>query len=121
MSDVFDSLDYGEQLVMRYRASGMTRKEFAAQADISVSTLDYYVRRERRASLPAALPPNRILPVDLVAADTEAFPAAAPAESTGIRIGLANGRVVEVRRGFDAELLLELLVVLEARASQERS
>ncbi|MCC7341938.1 MAG: hypothetical protein IT170_12725 [Bryobacterales bacterium] len=30
MKDSNSSLDYGEQLVMRYRASGMTRKDFAA-------------------------------------------------------------------------------------------
>jgi transcriptional regulator with XRE-family HTH domain len=41
-------LDYGEQLVKRYRASGLTRKEFAERSGISVSTLAYYVRRERK-------------------------------------------------------------------------
>jgi transcriptional regulator with XRE-family HTH domain len=48
MSDSYSSLDYGEQLVRRYRASGLTRKEFAERSGISVSTLDYYVRRERK-------------------------------------------------------------------------
>ena len=102
MSDAFDSLDYGEQLVIRYRASGRTRKEFAEQAGISVSTLDYYVRRERRASMPADFTPNSILPVDLVASGEEPCGVdAAPAFAGGIAIRLANGRVVEVERGFD--------------------
>lgn len=119
MSDLFDSLDYGEQLVMRYRASGLTRREFAAQADISVSTLDYYARRERKALLPAAVAPNRILPVDLVAPEETDFQANAPAPSAGISIRLANGRVVEVERGFDAELLVDVLAVLEGNKSEE--
>lgn len=56
MKDSSSSLDYGERLVMRYRASGLVRKDFAERAGISVSTLEYYVRRERKASLPAAAP-----------------------------------------------------------------
>ena len=120
MSDSFESFDYGEQLVMRYRVSGLTRKEFAGQADISVSTLDYYVRRERKASLPTGFAPNRILPVDLSAPEETGPQENVPAPSASIRLRLANGRMVEVERGFDAELLLDLLVVLEAHASQER-
>ena len=114
MSDLFDSLDYGEQLMMRYRVSGLTRKDFAAQADISVSTLDYYVRRERNASRPAAFAPNRLLPVDLVAPEEAGPQENAPVPSASIAIRLANGRAVEVERGFDAGLLLDLLAVLEA-------
>lgn len=119
MSDTYSLVDYGEQLVLRYRASGLTRKEFAEQADISVSTLDYYVRRERKAALPAALLPNRILPVDLIAADRQLSGTVATAQSAGIAIRLANGRAVEVGRGFDAELLLDLLAVLEGNKREE--
>ena len=67
MRDSISTLDYGERLVMRYRASGLRRKEFAERVDISVSTLDYYVHRERKASQPAAVAPNRILPAEFVA------------------------------------------------------
>ena len=120
MSDPCLTLDYGEQLVLRYRASGLTRREFARQADISVSTLDYYVRREGKASPPVALAPNRILPVDLIAPEETGPQESVPVTSAGIAIRLANGRMVEVERGFDAELLLDVLSVLEAHASQER-
>ncbi|MCC6263734.1 MAG: helix-turn-helix transcriptional regulator [Bryobacterales bacterium] len=81
MKDSNSSLDYGEQLVMRYRASGMTRKDFAARSGISVSTLDYYVRRERKASLPVAFAPSRLLPVALVASEeaaSQAYPSEQP-------------------------------------------
>lgn len=120
MSDSFDSLDYGEQLVMLYRTSGMARKEFAAQQDIAVSTLDYYVRRERKASQPTGFAPNRIVPVDLIASEETGLQAKAPAPSTGIRIRLAKGRIVEVEHGFDAELLLDVLAVLDGNLSEAR-
>lgn len=122
MSDAFSTLDYGEQLVIRYRASGLTRKEFAEQSGISVSTLAYYVRRERRASLPAGFTPNRIVPVDLVASDQMPFnQGAGSAFSSGVAIRLANGRTVELQRGFDAQLLGEVLAVLEAEGGGERA
>jgi len=121
MSDAFCTLDYGEQLVLRYRTSGLTRKDFAKQEGISASTLDYYVRRERGSALPATYAPNRIVAVDVVASEEEpsrrdtasAFPA-------GVAIRLANGRTLEVQRGFDRELLLDVLAALEANSSEER-
>ena len=119
MKDAFSTLDYGEQLVKRYRASGRTRKDFAEQADISVSTLDYYVRRERKASLAADFAPNRILPVDLMPEEELPRPFATGV-SGGIAIRLADGRAVEVQSGFDAQLLREVLAVLEPNSSGER-
>ena len=121
MNDSNSSLDYGEQLEMRYRASGMTRKGFAARSGVSVSTLDYYVRRERKASLPVAFAPSRILPVEFVASEETTLQAGAPAAPAGIRIRLADGRALEIERGFDAGLLLEVLTVLEENARGERA
>ena len=120
MSDSISSLDYGEQLLLRYRASGLTRKEFAEQSGISVSTLAYYVRRERSASLPVDSRPNRILPVDLVGSGEDFYRESALVCSGGIVIHLANGRTLEVQRGFDRELLCDLLAVLEANTGEER-
>ena len=120
MSDSISSLDYGEQLVMRYRASGLTRKEFAEQSGVSVSTLAYYVRRERSASLPSDSRPNRILPVDLVGSAEEFSRESGLAFCGGIAIRLASGRAIEVQRGFDAELLRDVLAVLEGKRSEER-
>ena len=121
MSDTFSSLDYGEQLVIRYRASGLTRKEFAERFGISVSTLAYYVRRERKATLPAGFTPNRIVPVDLVASDEKpSSQGAGSTFSSGVAIRLANGRAVEVQRGFDAQLLCDVLAVLEGDSTGER-
>jgi len=139
MTDSWSALDYGERLVLRYRASGLTRKGYAAQEGISVSALDYYVRRERGASLRAGLAVNRILPVELMAAETGASGSAADTlsggsatsalsggiqpvmPSGGVAVRLVNDRFVEVRRGFDAELLREVVAALEARGVGERA
>ncbi|MCC6265057.1 MAG: helix-turn-helix transcriptional regulator [Bryobacterales bacterium] len=80
MKDSNSSLDYGEQLVLRYRASGMTRQDFAARSGISVSTLDTYARRERKASLPYAFAPSRLLPVEFTAPPEEETPQAGAPE-----------------------------------------
>jgi transcriptional regulator with XRE-family HTH domain len=120
MRDAFSSLDYGEQLVMRYRASGLTRKEFAEQSGISVSTLAYYVQRERRVTSPSGYTPNRIVPVDLVLPEEDPSRRESPYLPGGIAIRLANGRAVEVQRGFDAQLLCDVLAVLEENRIGER-
>jgi len=106
--------------VIRYRASGLTRKEFAEESGISVSTLAYYVRRERRSSLPVDSRPNRILPVDLVGSGEDFSRESGVAFCGGIAIRLANGRTLEVQRGFDRELLCDVLAVLEGESIGER-
>ncbi|MCC6264029.1 MAG: helix-turn-helix transcriptional regulator [Bryobacterales bacterium] len=121
MKDSNFSLDYGEQLVMRYRTSGMTRKDLAARSGVSVSTLNYYVRRERKASLPDAFAPGRLLPVEFAAPEGATRQASEPAASAGIRICLASGRALEVERGFDAGLLFEVLAALGGNTQGERA
>ena len=120
MTDSHSSFDYGADLVARYRASGLSRRDFSAQSGIAVSTLDYYVRRERKAALPVAKEPNHILPVDVVFAPQAPAARSFSIPEGGIAVHLFNGRTVEVRRGFDAELLLEVLSVLEAERTGER-
>ena len=48
MSDSFLFLDYGEQLVKRYRASGLTRKEFAERSE---SVLDHQYSRVNQLAM----------------------------------------------------------------------
>jgi transcriptional regulator with XRE-family HTH domain len=120
MSDSLLSLDYGEQLVKRYRTSGLTRKEFAERSGISVSTLAYYVRRERKAASPSNLVPNRIVPVDLIPPEENPSGQESACLSGGIAIRLASGLAVEVGRGFDAGLLRDVLAVLGVPRAGER-
>jgi hypothetical protein len=108
-------LDYGEDLVWRYRASGRTRKEFAAEAGVPVTTLDYYIRQVNRNRSADETAVSRILPVELVSGEHEET-ATRGAQSTVV-VRLGNGRRIEVHRGFDAQLLGEVLAVLEANTN----
>lgn len=121
MSDSLVSLDYGEQLVIGYRASGLTRKEFAARAGVPVTTLDYYLRRDRERSQPGEVEGNRILPVDLVAPEEESVSVASTAGPGGVTIRLGNGRSVEVQGGFDQQLLRDVIAVLEEQAARKNA
>jgi len=118
MNDGVDVLDYGEDLVWRYRASGRTRKEFAAEAGIAVTTLDDYIRRVNRSSSGGEASASRILPVELVTGEHEETAARGAQSAVVVRLG--NGRAVEVQRGFDAQLLVEVLAVLETSNNAER-
>ncbi|MCW0197098.1 hypothetical protein [Sphingopyxis sp.] len=140
MSELLDSLDYGTRIVRGYRASGLTRRDFADDCGIPITTLDYYVRRAKRDAgsweaegprhriPPNRIPPNRILPVEVAAEEPEwetpganVLPRSGTALSAGVVIRLANGRVIEVARGFDAGLLREVMAALEAHPTPERA
>lgn len=109
MSEILDFLDYASRIVRRYRASGLTRGDFADDCGIPITTLDYYIRRTNRdaGSREAERLPNCILPVDLAVEEPkrEAPFAAAPG---GVAVRLGNGRVIEVARGFDRGLQCEV-------------
>ena len=160
MSELLDSLEYGARIVRGYRASGLTRRDFAAECGIPVTTLDYYVRRTNRdagsreaerlpnrsplnrtppnliapnrtppnRTPPNLIAPNRILPVEVAVEEAEweepgtnALPRSGAALSAGIVIRLANGRAIEVARGFDGGLLREVVAALEAHPTPERA
>jgi len=118
MNDGVGFLDYGEDLVGRYRRSGRTRKEFAVEAGIPVTTLDSYIRRVNRSSSGGEASVSRILPVALVTGEHEETAARGAQSAVVVRLG--NGRAVEVQRGFDAQLLVEVLAVLETSNNAER-
>jgi hypothetical protein len=82
---------------------------------LSVAALDKYRKRCRALEHPPAQPqpePNRILPVELV---NSAAPTCSSAgeRSRALWVELANGRRIEVARGFDASTLERLVAVLE--------
>ena len=150
MSELLDSLEYGARIVRGYRASGLTRRDFAAECGIPVTTLDYYVRRTNRDAgsreaerlpnrsplnrtppnliAPNLIAPNRILPVEVAAEEPEwegpganALRRSGAALSAGIVVRLANGRAIEVARGFDGGLLREVVAALEAHPTPGRA
>ena len=77
---------------------------------------------------PNLIAPNRILPVEVAVEEPEwegpganALPRSGAALSAGIVIRLANGRAIEVARGFDGGLLREVVAALEANPTPERA
>jgi len=102
MSKQREQMDRGTELVEAYRLGDLSRREFSEQAGIAVSTLDYYLRRENEQRRKK----QRLLPVVVTVKPEES-------KVAEISVVLGNGRRVELRRGFDPELLLRVLSVLE--------
>jgi hypothetical protein len=87
-------------IVEDYQQSGQSRDGFSAERGISVASLGYHLVKQRKQ----LQRPARLLAVELVSSSVS--------EST-LRVELANGRRIAVQAGFDAELLRQVVVVLE--------
>lgn len=97
-----------DRLVSEYEASGLTRQEFCAKHGLSLATLDRYRnRRRQRPEAPSAS--NRFLRVEL----SSAKPADGRIQGSDLAVVLASGRRIEVRHGFDTDLLVRLVQALE--------
>ncbi|MGH9619150.1 MAG: IS66 family insertion sequence element accessory protein TnpA [Bryobacteraceae bacterium] len=92
-----------DRLVAEYEASGLTRQEFCAKQGLSLATLVRY--RKRRQQREPSAGASRFFPVELRGTNR--------ANGSELAVALAGGRRIEVRRGFDAELLAQLVRVLE--------
>ncbi len=96
------------------RGSGVSIREFCYRHGLAVSTFSYWKRRIVRSdeSRPESAVENDVVsslvPVKVVGrfADKEAADSA-------IEVGLAGGRVLRVRRGFDAKTLVRVVEALE--------
>jgi transposase len=97
-----------EQLVAEYEGSGLGRTAFCQQRGLSLSTLARYRRRQEQTAGEAA-DGKRWLAVEV--ADRAAV--AGGERASGLAVVLAGGRRIEVGRGFDADTLKRLLVVVE--------
>jgi len=95
-----------DQLVAEYEASGLTRQEFCGKHGLALATLDRYRKRrqQRRESSSAE---SRFIRVELSGAKQAA------GGSSDLIVLLSNARRIEVKRGFDAEMLAQLVRVLE--------
>ena len=102
MSKNREQWDRGTELVEAYRSGDLTRRAFSERAGIAVSTLDYYLRRENERLKKR----QRLLRVVVTVKPEES-------KTPEITVMASNGRRVEVRRGFDPELLLQVLGALE--------
>jgi hypothetical protein len=96
-----------DQLAVEYEASGLSQTEFCQQRDLPLKTLGRYLTRYRKQKTQANEPhkPQRLVAVEV------AHPRCGSGELTVL---LPGGLRVEVKPGFDAGALRQLLAVLEA-------
>lgn len=87
-------------LVARFTASGLTRRQFCDRNEVSLNTLNRYMSRYGHVKTEDA----QLIRIDV------AGPAGFHAEVTVV---LEQGRKVEVRKGFDASTLEQVIRVLE--------
>lgn len=91
-----------EEIVESFRKSSLTQRQFAAQAGISVSGLQLWLRQ---ASASKSVAPVRLVPIpNLIASPASGFP---------YRLVLPNGVALEVRQEC-APAQLESLLKLAA-------
>ena len=102
MSKQRKQADRGTELVEAYRSGDLGRRAFCERTGIAVTTLDYYLSRDSERLRKQ----QRLLPVVVTVKPEES-------KVPEIAVVVGNGRRVKVRRGFDPELLLRVLSVLE--------
>lgn len=95
------------QLIAEFETSGLTQKEFAAEKDVSLSTMQYwlYKRAKLDSNFDVKARPQ-FLPVEVVAS---AAPLARPGT---IEVALRSGLTVRFAAGVDTRYLAELLAAL---------
>ena len=90
-------------MAAEYEASGLTREEFCQQRDVPLKTLCRYVTRYREQKAEGDQP-RRFVEAEVTG-------------NTGcggeLVVLLSSGRRIEVKRGFDAGTLRQLVTVLE--------
>jgi hypothetical protein len=96
-----------DRLASEYEASGLSQKEFCQQRELSLKALGRYLTRYRKQKAQGAEPhkPQRFVAVEV------AHPRCDGGELTVL---LSSGLRVEVKPGFDAGTLRQLITALEA-------
>ena len=100
------SVAEAERLAAAYESSGLSRLEFCKRNDLTISTLSRYIRRHELQKAATAGGRQGLVSVEL------ALPAGNRPDRELLVI-LNTGRRIEVRRGFDADTLEQLIGLLE--------
>jgi transposase-like protein len=96
-----------DELVAEYETAGLSRQEFCRQHGLAVGTLDRYRRRRQAPAKKAS--GSRWVAVEVSGA--KRMDSSEP--GVVLAVVLTNGRRIEVKRGFDTNLLAQLLPLLE--------
>jgi hypothetical protein len=108
------SRDEWRKRVDRWKDSGLTAKEFAAETGINAGTLQFWRYKLARGTPASVRRRARRAAASIVSSIVEVRPAAPAAEESRFEIEIGNGRRVRVPMVFDATALRSLLSVLDA-------
>ena len=107
--------DEWRKRVQRWKDSGLTAKEFAAETGLNAGTLQFWRYKLKQPVRPAAARTRRKASSDeILASLVEVRGLTVVAVDQRFEVELGNGRRVRVGIGFDAEALRALITVLEA-------
>lgn len=103
-----------------YASSGLSRRKFCLNRGIAVSTLGHYLTRSRKEAVKAQ---PQFVAVELrraelhsnreMTAHVDTSSPGAHAGGSGLAVVLTGDRRIAVQRGFDADVLEQLVRVLE--------
>jgi len=109
------SRDEWRTRVERWKDSGLTAKEFAAETGINAGTLQFWSYKLRKAAPSSTVRRTRRTPAPMVSSLVEVRPVAAT-EDLRFEIEFGNGRRLRVPTVFDSTALKALLAVMETTA-----
>ena len=102
-----------QRRVERWKDSGLTAKEFAAEMGINAGTLQFWQYKLKRDARPAPRRRRKPTPEGIVASLVEVRGAAPAMADQRFEIELRSGRRLRVAAGFDPAALKALLAILE--------
>jgi len=106
--------DEWQKRVQRWKDSGLTAREFAAETGINAGTLQFWRYKLKHGIRPAARTKRKPPSNEILASLVEVRAPVVADDDRRFEIELGNGRRVRVGSGFDAETLRSLIAVLEA-------
>jgi transposase-like protein len=89
-------------IIESYLRSELPQKEFAAEAGIAVSTLQYWLRKS----------PRKLEPAEPVFVEVP-LPPATPSSRPGYRLHFSKGHLLEIPTGFPPEEVQQLWQILQ--------
>lgn len=115
MADRRSNRQEWQKRVDRWRSSGLTAKEFAAEMGLNAGTLQFWSCKLKQGDRRAATPRASRASVPVVSSFLEVAPVAIRDVDLRFEVELANGRRLRVPSTVDPATLQKLVAALETR------
>ena len=106
------SVEDRAKFLAAYRTSGMSQSRFARTQGLSLSTLRYWLSRERYQGKGRAS--STFVPVQVKQAPRSPIQVPSPSD---FEVTLCSGRILHIPSGFDPEEVRTLVAILEGSCS----